>query len=205
MWLFAVHSRSILIVSLESCFDSLRHSSCHPRACAIGYSAARMEAEIRDHCRGYCCPSSSVFFRVNYSALPRSGLPGPCLLRTERPVSVSERAGTDPTASTRRGASRAARQNANGVLRTVPDSAGGFPLRAVRSVPLLPNRHSATTDDACLLSRLNTAGNVVSILFSPSTEEIIRVPIHTKPRRAGAVSPLCSLRSLRIARDRRSR
>lgn len=53
-------------------------------------------------------------------------------LRTELPVSVSELAGTSPTA--------------------VLDSTGDFPLQAVRSVPLLPNRHSATTDDARLLS-----------------------------------------------------
>ncbi|WP_425604292.1 stage II sporulation protein M [Natrinema gelatinilyticum] len=68
-----------------------------------------------------------VPFEVNYPALPRSGLPSPRLLRTGLPASVSERAGNVPTASTRRGASRAARQNAVGVLRTVPDSTGGFP------------------------------------------------------------------------------
>ncbi len=126
---------------------------------------------------------------VNYSALPRSGLPGPRLVRTELPVSVSERAGPDPTASTRRGASRAARQNAVDVLRTVPDSAGDFPLQVVRSVPLLPVGHSTTTDDARLLSRLNNAESVVSILLSPSTEGIIRVPIHAKTS-VRALSPL---------------
>ncbi len=42
-------------------------------------------------------------------------------------------------------------------------------------------------------------------LITTFNRRIIKVPIHTKPRRAGAVSPPCSLRSMRIARDRRSR
>jgi hypothetical protein len=87
---------------------------------------------------------------VNYSTLPRSGLPGPCLLRTELPVSASELAGTDPTAFTRAPLSCGPAEPT--VLRTVPDSTGDFPLQVVRSVPLLPDRHSATTDDARFLS-----------------------------------------------------
>ena len=85
---------------------------------------------------------------MNYPDLPRSGLPGPRLLRSgssERPKvsrdherryapferlpgSIPERAGTGPKAA--------------------PDSPGGFPLEVVRSVPLLPVGHSATTDGA---------------------------------------------------------
>jgi hypothetical protein len=127
---------------------------------------------------------------VNYSALPRSGLPGPRLLRAELPVSVSEHAGTGPTAFTRAPLSCGPAEPA--VLRTAPDFTGDFPLQAVRSVPLLPNRHSATTDDARLLSRLNNVRSVVSIFLPSPTTEVVRIPIHTKTRRAGAVSPPCS-------------
>ena len=91
---------------------------------------------------------------VNYPDLPRSGLPGPRLLRSGLPVSVSELAGPVPTAA--------------------PDSAGDFPLQVVRSVPLLPVGHSATTDDARFLSRLNTAGNVVSIVLPRSGTGVVK-------------------------------
>ena len=47
----------------------------------------------------------------------------------------------------------------------VPDSAGDFPLRVVRSVPLLPDGHSATTDSARVFLRLNTVESVVSIVL----------------------------------------
>ncbi len=70
---------------------------------------------------------------VNYSGLPHSGLPGPRLLRSELPVSASELIPEDTA---------------------VPDSAGDFPLRAGRGVPLLPTRHSATRPmHACVCVR----------------------------------------------------
>ena len=91
---------------------------------------------------------------MNYPDLPRSGLIGPHLLRSGLPVSLSELAGTGPTAA--------------------PDSAGGFPLQVVRSVPLLPVGHSTTTDDARFLSRLNTVGDVVSIVLPRSTARVVK-------------------------------
>ena len=90
---------------------------------------------------------------VNYPALPRSGLPAPRLLRTGLPVSVSVLVPDVGTA--------------------VPDSAGGFPSRVVRSVPLLPDGHSATTNSARFLSRLNTIGGVVSIVLPRPTAEVV--------------------------------
>ena len=92
---------------------------------------------------------------MNYPDLPRSGLIGPRLLRSGLPVSLSELAGTGPTAA--------------------PDSAGGFPLQLVRSVPLLPVGHSTTTDDARFLSRLNTVGDVVSIVLPRSTARVVKL------------------------------
>ena len=80
---------------------------------------------------------------MNYPALlalPRS-------LRTGLPASASERAGNGPTA--------------------VPDSTGVVPRWVVRSVPLRPTRHSATTVIARFLSRLNNAGRVASIVLPP--------------------------------------
>ena len=75
-------------------------------------------------------------------------------LRQGLPVSVSELAGTVPTAA--------------------PDFAGDFPLQVVWSVPLLPVGHSATTDDARFLSRLNTAGDVVSIVLTRLTAGVVK-------------------------------
>jgi len=92
---------------------------------------------------------------VNYPTLPRSGLLAPRLLRVELPVSVSELASDEDTAA--------------------PDSAGGFPLGVVRSAPLLPNGHSATTDGARFLSRLNTVEDVVSIVLRSSTAGVVRM------------------------------
>ena len=92
---------------------------------------------------------------VNYSHLPHSGLPSPHLLRWELPGSVSERAETISTA--------------------VPDSAGDFPLQAVRSVPLLPVGHSTPTTGARFLSRLNTGHIAASVLLPDSTATIVRV------------------------------
>ena len=57
----------------------------------------------------------------------------------------------------------------------VPDSPGDFPSRVGRSVPLLPDGHSATTDGARFLSRLNTASNVVSIVLPHSTVWVVNV------------------------------
>jgi hypothetical protein len=94
---------------------------------------------------------------VNYPALPRSGLPAPRLLRTGLPVSVSE---CIPDVGT-----------------GIPDSAGDFPSRVVRSVPLLPDGHSATRDGARFLSRLNTVAVVVSIVLSITTIRIVNVLI----------------------------
>ena len=111
---------------------------------------------------------------VNYPDLPRSGLLAPRLLRTGLPVSVSALASTVDTASTR--VTLSCGPSEPTVLRTVPDSAGDFPLRVVRSVPLLPDRHSATSDDARFLSRLNTAGSVVSIVLPCSLAAVVSVP-----------------------------
>jgi len=81
----------------------------------------------------------------------------------------------------------------NAVLGTAPDSAGGFPSRAVRSVPLLPIGHSATPNGVRFLSsferpnsfvmtkrrsrfepRSNTVGDVVSIVLPLSTAGVVR-------------------------------
>ena len=77
-------------------------------------------------------PSLRQSIHMNDADVPRSGLPAPRLLRSG--LSVSELVSDVDTA--------------------VPDSAGEFPLQAVRSVPLLPNRHSATTDRCTLLLAL---------------------------------------------------
>jgi predicted component of type VI protein secretion system len=166
---------------------------------------------------------------VNYPALPRSGLLAPRLLRTgssenrrfsgsressilERlPVSASKLAPDVGTALTNRSAIRSHTRTRN-VLGTVPDSAGDFPSRVVRSVPLLPNGHSATTDSARFLSsferriasfvmtkrlrrfepRLNTVGDVVSLVLPSSTGRVVNVADTVQTTRAGAVSPPCS-------------
>ena len=90
---------------------------------------------------------------VNYPDLPRSGLPAPRLLRTGLPVSVSE--------------------FIPDVGIGIPDSAGDFPSQAVRSVPLLPDGHSATTDSARFLSRLSTIGSEGSIVLPTSTAGVL--------------------------------
>lgn len=70
---------------------------------------------------------------VNYPALLRSGLLAPRLVRTALPVSASEFILTVGTG--------------------IPDSAGDFPLRAVRSEPPLP---VPRIDSARFLMRFNT-------------------------------------------------
>ncbi|SIR77164.1 hypothetical protein SAMN05421858_3765 [Haladaptatus litoreus] len=124
---------------------------------------------------------------VNYSVLPRSGLPAPRLLRTELPVSVSERAETISTASTRTPFSCGPSEPL--VLRTVPDSAGDFPLQAVRSVPLLPDGHSATTSSARHLSRLNTGRIAVSVLLH-RPDESSKALAYSESNRRQRVYPL---------------
>ena len=106
---------------------------------------------------------------MNYPDLPRSGLLGPRLLRSGLPVSVSELASAVDTAA--------------------PDSAGGFPSRVVRSVPLLPVGRSATTGGARFLSRLNAARDVVSFVLSASAARVVNVAENAFGNRAGAVSP----------------
>ena len=106
---------------------------------------------------------------VNYSHRPRSGLPGPHLLRWELPVSGSERAETVST--------------------VVPDSAGDVPLQAVRSVPLLPNGHSTAATDARFLSRLNTGRSGVSVLLYRSNAAVVRLSCIVKVTKDGGVSP----------------
>ena len=101
-----------------------------------------------------CSPRLLRTALVNYPDLPRSGLPGPRLLRSGLPVSASDLV---PDVGT-----------------VVPDSAGDFPSQVVRSVPLLPVGPSATTDDARFLSRLNTAGDVVSIILPRSTARVVK-------------------------------
>jgi predicted transcriptional regulator len=97
-----------------------------------------------------CCA-----YPVNYPDIPRSGLPAPGLLRTGFRVSVSE---CIPDVGT-----------------GIPDSAGEFPSQAVRTVPLLPNGHSTTTDSARFLSRLNSIGSVASIVLPSSTAGVVSV------------------------------
>jgi len=96
---------------------------------------------------------------VNYPALPRSGLLAPRLVRTGLPVSASELLSDVDTA--------------------VPDSAGDFPSQVVRSVPLLPDGHSTTTDGARFLSRLNTVitvtvRDVMSIVLPDSPVWVVK-------------------------------
>ena len=91
---------------------------------------------------------------MNYSHLPRSGLPSPRLLRWELPISVSELA---PQGT------------------VVPDSAGDFPLRAVRSVPLLPDGHSIPTSGACVFLHSNTGRIGVSVLLPISNVTVVRL------------------------------
>ena len=116
---------------------------------------------------------------MNYPVLLRSGLPAPHLLRIGLPVSVSELASDVDTAAL--------------------DSAGGFPLRVVRSVPLLPGGHAATTDSARFSSRLNTVSSVVSIVLHHSTAGVVSVAQNVQTTDDGAVSPL--LRSLSAGAD----
>ena len=100
---------------------------------------------------------------MNYPALPRSGLPGPRLLRTGLPVSASDLV---PDVGT-----------------VVPDSAGDVPSQAVRSVPLLPIRHSATPVDARFVSRLNTVGERGERLTTQFDRRGSKVLPHSDSRR----------------------
>ena len=126
---------------------------------------------------------------VNYPDLPRSGLPGPRLLRSgssERPkVSRDHERRVAPFERLLVSAS----ELASDVDTEVPDSAGDFPSQAVRSVPLLPVGHSATTAGARFLSRLNTGGGMASIVLSLSTAGVLNVAETVFASRAGAVSP----------------
>ena len=94
---------------------------------------------------------------MNYPDLPRSGLPGPRLLRSgssERPkVSRDHERRYAPFERLPVSVS----ELASDVDTEVPDSAGGFPSQAVRSVPLLPVGHSATTAGARFLSSFERA------------------------------------------------
>ena len=114
-------------------------------------------------------PNANLYAQVNYPALLRSGLPAPRLLRTGLPVSVSELASDVDTAAL--------------------GSAGGFHLPVVRSVPLLPGGHSATTDSARFLSRLNTVSRVVSIVLRYSSAGVVTVAQNVQTNDDGAVSP----------------
>jgi hypothetical protein len=53
----------------------------------------------------------------------------------------------------------------------VPDSASDAVLYVGWSVPLLPNEHSTTPDGARFHSRLNTIGNVTSIVLLNLTQQ----------------------------------
>ena len=94
---------------------------------------------------------------MNYPNLPRSSLPGPRLLRSgssERPkVSRDHERRYAPFERLPVSAS----ELASDVDTAVPDSAGDFPSQAVRSVPLLPVGHSATTAVARFLSSFERA------------------------------------------------
>ena len=78
----------------------------------------------------------------------------------------------------------------------IPDSAGDFPSRVVRSVPLLPIGHSAIYDGARFLSRLNTVAVVVSIVLSITTSRILNVPAELCEQVMMALYP-CPTHSLR--------
>ena len=99
----------------------------------------------------------SIPSRVNCPALPRSGLPAPRLVSTGFLVSASELVPDVDTA--------------------VPDCAGDFPSQAVRSVPLLPDGHSATIDSARFWLRLNTVTvrDAVSIVLPDSPVWVVNV------------------------------
>ena len=94
---------------------------------------------------------------LNYPDLPRSGLPGPRLLRSgssERPkVSRDHERRVAPFERLLVSAS----ELASDMDTEVPDSAGDFPSQAVRSVPLLHVGHSATTAGARFLSSFERA------------------------------------------------
>ena len=94
---------------------------------------------------------------VNYPTLPRSGLLAPRLLRvgsSERPkVSRDHERRYAPFERLPGSMS----ELASDVDTAVPDSAGDFPSQMVRSVPLLPVRHSATTAVARFLSSFERA------------------------------------------------
>ena len=59
------------------------------------------------------------------------------------------------------------------VNRAVPDATGVVPRWVGRSVLVLPIRHSATPADARVVSCLNTAGDVVSVLLLGSTAVVV--------------------------------
>ena len=127
--------------------EAIRDAAEHPRDLAIFdlllYTGQRNTA-IRSLRIKNIDLDEGVYY-VNYPDLPRSGLPGPRLLRSGLPVSASELVSDVDTA--------------------VPDSAGDVPSREGRSAPLRPVGHSATPGGARFLSRLNTAGDMVSIVL----------------------------------------
>ncbi|SIR72552.1 hypothetical protein SAMN05421858_3446 [Haladaptatus litoreus] len=158
----------------------------------------RYETQNINHWGEHITQSSHRILIVNYSHVPRSGLPSPHLLRWELPVSVSERAETISTASTRTEFSCGPSEPL--VLRTVPDSAGDFPLQVVRSVPLLPDGHSTTTSDARFLSRLNTGRIAVSVLLPYSTARVVRLWRTVKVTKDGGRIPSLLARVARSLR-----
>ena len=95
---------------------------------------------------------------VNYPDLPRSGLPGPRLLGSGLPGSVSERASDVDTAA--------------------PDSAGGFPSQAVWSVPLLPGSKRGGESvcelcGRCIPSLLRSGRSVAEGGLAPSPQKLM--------------------------------
>ena len=108
---------------------------------------------------------------VNYPTLPRSGSLAPHLSRVGLPVSVSALVSYVDTAA--------------------PDSAGGFPSRAVWSVPLLPIGHPTTTDGARFLSSFERAelsrdvARILRILAASGKSKISR----TDERRVASFEP----------------
>ena len=121
------------VVTFESVTGDPAPGECSIAASTVEYGSDESTGGSTAPTRpGVCHSHSRRPWHVNYPDRPRSGLPAPRLVRTGIPVSVSE---FIPDVGTE-----------------IPDSAGDFPLSAVRSVPLLPVGHSTTTDGARFLS-----------------------------------------------------
>jgi hypothetical protein len=129
---------------------------------------------VRDRPIRALVPHETVLLqsRENRSELPcptALGATRPSLLGTGLPGSVSELASNVDTA--------------------VPDSVGDFPSWVVRSVPLLPDGHSATTDGARFLSRLNTVRSAVCIVLPTVKHRVVNMLVKVCEQTMTALCP----------------